>query len=664
MASEQGRAILFSAEEVPVLAGPGKGVIGLKLSPGDRVVGAALFGADEARATLTLFNSKGTEHTVTKRYDVVGARRPGLPPHQARPAGPGPPATRRPRRSRLRRHRNALTSGPKEERMKIAPVVPALALGAALAAPAAVELPRPSPGATVSEKVGTAKATVSYHRPAVKGREIWGALVPYGEVWRLGANDATTLEITEDAKVAGQALPAGTYALFAIPGKASWTIVVNADPKQWGAYFRDPKKDVLSFPVTPEAGPHQEWLEFRFLPASRSAVRLEMAWEKLRVAIPRRVRRERHRLEEARRGAGGGRPEGLRRLLPVGALRSRDGRAPRRGDGLAGRGDGAGATASGWTSSRATSSPTRGSTPRRSRISRRRSRRRRRRAPRTSGAPARGRSSRAGRERRRADGRRPRREVRLLRRRARRRQARPDRGGEEADRRDPRAGRPQRERRGRDGPASGSRPSTLLEEAKAHDNRIVFSAHGVAPSVRAEAAALGLKAIDTTCKFVTDIHTEVARALAEGWFIAIMGQRTHREVVGYTKDLDPSTYEVFYDLADVKAFDWSKAQKVRIVFQTTLNADSFAEHVDEIRRRVAEARVADTICYATKENQEALRVLCNDPTIDAIVVIGGRFSKNTKELAKIAEELQADAPDRHRGRSRAGRSWRAPGRSA
>ena len=179
-----------------------------------------------------------------------------------------------------------------------------------------------------------------------------------------------------------------------------------------------------------------------------------------------------------------------------------------------------------------------------------------------------------------------------------------------------------------------------LEEAKTHDNRIVFSAHGVAPSVRAEAAALGLKAIDTTCKFVTDIHTEIAKALAEGWFIAIMGQRTHREVVGYTKDLDPSTYEVFYELADVKAFDWSKAQKVRIVFQTTLNADSFAEHVDEIRRQVAEARVADTICYATKENQVALRALCNDPTIDAIVVIGGRFSKNTKELAKIAAEFK------------------------
>ena len=72
MASEQGRAILFSADEVPVLAGPGKGVIGLKLAPGDRVVGAALFGADETRAALTLVNSKGTEHTVTRRYEVVG----------------------------------------------------------------------------------------------------------------------------------------------------------------------------------------------------------------------------------------------------------------------------------------------------------------------------------------------------------------------------------------------------------------------------------------------------------------------------------------------------------------------------------------------------------------------------------------------------------------
>ncbi|HSB36763.1 MAG TPA: DUF2911 domain-containing protein [Thermoanaerobaculia bacterium] len=163
---------------------------------------------------------------------------------------------------------------------------PILAFGLSFAAPAAVELPRPSPGASVSQKVGTAKVTVTYHRPAVRGRAVWGALVPYGEAWRLGANDATTLEITEDAKIAGKDLKAGIYALFAIPGKESWTIAVNSEAKQWGTYFRDPKKDVLSFEVTPSAGPHEEWLEFRLLPVSPSGVRLEMAWEKLRVGFP------------------------------------------------------------------------------------------------------------------------------------------------------------------------------------------------------------------------------------------------------------------------------------------------------------------------------------------------------------------------------------------
>ena len=154
----------------------------------------------------------------------------------------------------------------------------------ALAAP--VELPRPSPAASVFEKIGTAKLTVTYSRPAVKGREIWGGLVPYGQVWRLGANDATTLEISEPAKVAGHDLPAGAYALFAVPGKDRWTIRVNSEAKQWGAYFRDPKKDVLSFEVTPSAGAHQEWLEFRLHPESARVVRVEMAWEKLRVSFP------------------------------------------------------------------------------------------------------------------------------------------------------------------------------------------------------------------------------------------------------------------------------------------------------------------------------------------------------------------------------------------
>lgn len=184
-------------------------------------------------------------------------------------------------------------------------------------------------------------------------------------------------------------------------------------------------------------------------------------------------------------------------------------------------------------------------------------------------------------------------------------------------------------------------PTVLsLDEAKGHEGRVVFSAHGVAPSVREEAKRLGLEAIDTTCKFVTDIHKEIARSLADGFFIAILGQADHREVIGYTRDLAPGTFAIFYGVEEVEAFDWASRPRVKIVFQTTINAENFAPHVEEIRRRVADARTADTVCYATKENQDALRKLCDDPTVDAIVVIGGRHSKNTKELAKIARSAK------------------------
>jgi 4-hydroxy-3-methylbut-2-enyl diphosphate reductase len=179
-----------------------------------------------------------------------------------------------------------------------------------------------------------------------------------------------------------------------------------------------------------------------------------------------------------------------------------------------------------------------------------------------------------------------------------------------------------------------------LADAHTHGGKVVFSAHGVAPSVRTEAEGLGLSAIDTTCKFVTDIHREIERSLEAGCFIAILGQAGHREVVGYTKDLDSSRYRVFYDLAEVRSFDWASHPKVKVIFQTTINSESFSEHVSEIRRRAAETLIADTICYATKENQDALRALCADPGVDAIVVIGGRHSKNTKELARIAEGLK------------------------
>ncbi len=162
----------------------------------------------------------------------------------------------------------------------------AAALALALPAGAQPRLPFPSPAATVSQEIGTSRVTVEYHRPAVRGRAVWGTLVPFGETWRLGANEATTLSLTHAAKVAGKDVPAGTYALFAVPGKESWTLVLNRKAKQWGAYFTDPKDDLLRFDVTPSAAPFTEWMTFSLEAVEPGTVRVSWAWEKLAFSFP------------------------------------------------------------------------------------------------------------------------------------------------------------------------------------------------------------------------------------------------------------------------------------------------------------------------------------------------------------------------------------------
>lgn len=148
---------------------------------------------------------------------------------------------------------------------------------------AEIKLPQPSPAATAVQAIGISEVKVTYHRPAVKGRTIWGGLVPYGEVWRLGANEATTIELSHEAKIGGKPVPAGRYSLFAIPAKDEWTLVLNRTADQWGAYFYKQDQDLLRFKVTPKAGPHVEWMTFAVTPASDSSIDVEMAWEKLRV---------------------------------------------------------------------------------------------------------------------------------------------------------------------------------------------------------------------------------------------------------------------------------------------------------------------------------------------------------------------------------------------
>ena len=93
---------------------------------------------------------------------------------------------------------------------------------------------RPSPPATASGKIGDATITITYSSPSVKGRPIWGALVPYGKAWRAGANEATIFETDKAIKVEGKALPAGKYTLFAVPGETEWQIIFNSQTGQWG----------------------------------------------------------------------------------------------------------------------------------------------------------------------------------------------------------------------------------------------------------------------------------------------------------------------------------------------------------------------------------------------------------------------------------------------
>ena len=180
---------------------------------------------------------------------------------------------------------------------------------------------------------------------------------------------------------------------------------------------------------------------------------------------------------------------------------------------------------------------------------------------------------------------------------------------------------------------------TVDEIAAVSEPTIVFSAHGVPPSFHDRAKTSGLTVLDTTCKFVYDIHRESKQALADGYHLIFIGDPRHREVVGYTHDLEPSSYHIVSTIDGASAVDWSRYAKLKVFYQTTLNAEEFDDVVRSIEQRAGRPlERADTICYATKENQDAARVLAEDPEIDLIIVIGGKKSANTKHLWEICRE--------------------------
>lgn len=176
-------------------------------------------------------------------------------------------------------------------RSLLLPALLAVPFAASLAAqdkPAPVRLTplRVSPACTVSQDIGISKIEIAFARPAVKGRKIWGGLLPFGQVWRAGANNATTITFSHAAKVAGKDLAAGTYGFFVIPNEKAWTLILNKKAKQWGSYDYKAEEDVLRWDMQPQTAALQEYLDYRVIPSGISQATVELGWEKLRVSFP------------------------------------------------------------------------------------------------------------------------------------------------------------------------------------------------------------------------------------------------------------------------------------------------------------------------------------------------------------------------------------------
>ena len=163
---------------------------------------------------------------------------------------------------------------------------------------AQLTLPRESQRQEIAQTVGDTKISIVYHRPNVKAREVWGCqtadvlpkggvtypcLVPYGQVWRTGANENTTFEVSRDVTVEGQPLPAGKYGLHTIPNRGEWIVIFSKKNDDWGSFAYDQKNDALRVRVKPQSADFQETMSLGFGDVTPSTARVVVRWEKLTV---------------------------------------------------------------------------------------------------------------------------------------------------------------------------------------------------------------------------------------------------------------------------------------------------------------------------------------------------------------------------------------------
>lgn len=160
-------------------------------------------------------------------------------------------------------------------------------LALSVAAYSQFTLPAASPRQKVEQQFSMSKITVDYGRPGVKGRKIFGDLVPFGKVWRAGANSSTKITFEQSVNFGGKTVSAGTYGLFVIPTEKEWKVILNKDSQQWGAYTFDEKQNVVDVAIPVEKlAEKQEWFVIELNPVDDNSVNLVMKWDFTKVELP------------------------------------------------------------------------------------------------------------------------------------------------------------------------------------------------------------------------------------------------------------------------------------------------------------------------------------------------------------------------------------------
>lgn len=169
---------------------------------------------------------------------------------------------------------------------------------------AQIKHPKASPFSFVEQEVGLSKITVKYSRPATRGRQIFGDLVPYGRIWRVGANESTKVTVDTDMKILGNTLPKGTYALYAFPEATSWQIVFHTNTSHWGDGRKnyDASEDLFRIVMEPKKIPyHQENFLINFDSITHNSVQMDLTWENTQVTIPFQVQTHNQMLAEIKK---------------------------------------------------------------------------------------------------------------------------------------------------------------------------------------------------------------------------------------------------------------------------------------------------------------------------------------------------------------------------